>query len=57
MAARMAARARASRRIVAANTAVSLLAVTGAIAAAAGHTRFAMLFGAALLGWSQLVGL
>jgi hypothetical protein len=48
---------RASQRIVAANTAVSLLAVTGGIATAAYDARPAMLFGAALLGWSQLVGL
>jgi hypothetical protein len=46
-----------SQRVVAANTAVSLLAVTVGIAAAPYDLRPAMLFGAALLGWSQLVGL
>jgi hypothetical protein len=48
---------RAPQRIVAANTIVSLLAVAGGAATAAFDARPAMLLGAALLGWSQLVGL
>jgi hypothetical protein len=48
---------RTSQRVVAANAAAALLAVTGGMAAAPYDARLAMLFGAALLGWSQLVGL
>jgi hypothetical protein len=48
---------RTPQRLVTANAAVSLLAVTGGLATAPYDARPAMLFGASLLGWSQLVGL